>query len=61
MAEVGLPKIRHGSKSHWDCLKIMRASEIGRAFSFDEFIFVANPFGINSIASLMMHAIQGTF
>ena len=61
MAEVRLAKIRHGSNSLWDGLKIIRASEIGRAFSFDEFIFVTNPSGINSIASLMMHTILGTF
>ena len=33
MAEVGLVKIHHGNKGHWDCLKIMRANEIERAFS----------------------------
>ena len=39
MAEVGLVRIRHyGNNSHRDGLKIMRISEIKRAFDIDEFI-----------------------
>ena len=38
MVEVGLVRIRYGNNSHWDGLKIMRASEIEKVFSVDEFI-----------------------
>lgn len=61
MAEVGLVRIRRENNSHWDGLKIMWASKLERAFSIDEFIFVANQSGVNPIAWLMIHAIGGTF
>ena len=38
MAELGLVRIRYGNNIHWDDLKIMRASEIEKVFSVDEFI-----------------------
>ena len=38
MVEVGLVRIRYGNNSHWDGLKITRASEIEKTFSVDEFI-----------------------
>ena len=38
MVEVGLVGIRYGNNSHWDSLKIIRASEIEKVFSVDKFI-----------------------
>ena len=38
MVEVGLVRIRYRNNSHWDGLKIMRASKIENVFSVDEFI-----------------------
>ena len=38
MVEVGLVGIRYGNNSRWDSLKIIRASEIEKVFSVDEFI-----------------------
>ena len=37
------------------CLKIIRRTEIERAFSFDELLFTADPAGTNSITSLMIN------
>ena len=50
MAEAGLVRICRGTSSHWDSLKIIRAGEIERAFSINEFIFAASPSGVSPIA-----------
>lgn len=50
MAEVKLVRICRGTSSHWGNLKIIRASEIERAFSINEFIFAASSSGVSPIA-----------